>query len=107
MLHEGYFKDSDDAKSKRMQLELVNYYFSAGALALIWKGGGMWKMGTSLDFLKLPKCCYCLNFSFQLLLLVHKNIEIVYWPYNLWLYKLTDCLKNPAFLLFDSIGYSE
>lgn len=49
MLHESYFKDSDDAEAQRMQVGQVNYHFSAEASALIRERGGMWKLGTSLD----------------------------------------------------------
>lgn len=68
MLHEGYFKDGDDAESQRMQLELVNYYFSAEAWVLIWKGGGMWKLGTSLDLFKTPNVLLLFKLQFPIVI---------------------------------------
>lgn len=68
MLHESYFKDSDDAEAQRMQVGLVNYYFSAEALALIWERGGMWKLGTSLDLFKTPNVLLLFKLQFPILI---------------------------------------
>lgn len=68
MLHEGYFKDSDDAELQKMKLELVNYYFLAEALVPIRKGGGMWKLGISLDLFKTPNVLFLFRLQFPIVI---------------------------------------